>query len=91
MGTVFEGVKNTEMRSRFLQTTVYNKPECDACWAKFYCSGGCAANAWQFNKDLMKPYVIGCELEKKRVECALWIKAQEMLQTEDALDGGTQV
>jgi uncharacterized protein len=90
MGTVFEGVKDTEMRNRFIQTTVYNKPECDACWAKFYCSGGCAANAWQFNGDLMKPYAIGCELEKKRVECALWIKAQEMLQGETSLEAAEQ-
>lgn len=77
MGTIFEGVKDTQMRARFVENTVYAKPECDACWAKFYCSGGCAANAWQFNADLGKPYTIGCELEKKRVECALWVKAQE--------------
>ena len=80
LGTVFEGLKDTAMRARFVETTVYSKPECDACWAKFYCSGGCAANAWQFNGDIKKPYAIGCELEKKRVECALWIKAQEMEQ-----------
>ncbi len=78
LGSVFDGLEEESARDMFLDTTVYNKPDCDACWAKFYCSGGCAANAWQFNKDLKKPYAIGCELEKKRIECALWVKAQEM-------------
>ena len=78
LGDVFGGLVETPVRQQFLETTVYTKPDCDACWAKFYCSGGCAANAWQFNRDIKKPYTIGCELEKKRVECALWVKAQEL-------------
>ena len=78
LGDVFDGLVETPVRQEFLETTVYTKPACDACWAKFYCAGGCAANAWQFNKDIKKPYTIGCELEKKRVECALWVKAQEL-------------
>ncbi len=80
LGNIFEGLNNNPMRETFVETNVYTKPECNACWAKFYCSGGCAANAWQFNQDIKKPYDIGCELEKKRVECALWIKVQEMNQ-----------
>ena len=45
--------------------------------ATVYCSGGCHANAWNFNRDLRQPYELGCELEKKRLECALWIKVKE--------------
>ncbi len=77
LGSVFAGLNGSPVREQFIETTVYSKLECDACWAKFYCSGGCAANAWQFNNDIKKPYRIGCELEKKRVECALWAKAME--------------
>ncbi len=64
--------------SMFRKQNIYTKDECRSCWAKFFCSGGCAANAWQFNDCLDKPYDIGCELEKKRVECALWAKAAEL-------------
>lgn len=77
LGNVFDGLNQNPAREIFRETNVYTKPRCDSCWAKFYCSGGCAANAWQFNKDITIPYEIGCELEKKRVECALWIKAKE--------------
>jgi uncharacterized protein len=78
LGNVYDGLVASPAREMFIDATIYSKPDCDACWAKFYCGGGCAANAWQFNKDIRKPYRIGCELEKKRVECALWVKAQEM-------------
>jgi uncharacterized protein len=82
LGSVFTGLHDNPMRETFKETNVYAKPECMACWAKFYCSGGCAANSWQFNKDITKPYRIGCELEKKRVECALWVKARESMEEE---------
>jgi len=68
---------NENIQNAFRNSNVYTKEECRKCWAKFYCSGGCAANAFQFNKSIDIPYEIGCELEKKRVECALWIKTQE--------------
>lgn len=77
LGSVFEGLNGNPVREEFYNANVYEKPECRACWAKFYCSGGCAANAWKFNQDIKKPYKVGCELEKKRIECALWIKSQE--------------
>jgi len=76
MGTVFDGIQNQPMQKQFQACNVYAKDECKNCWAKFYCSGGCAANAYQFHRDLRKPYKIGCELEKKRVECALYVKAK---------------
>jgi len=72
-----EGEFNKDIQDTFKNTNVYTREDCKNCWAKFYCSGGCRANAYQFNHDLNKPYSIGCELERKRVECALWLKAME--------------
>ena len=78
MGNVYnEGALNEEIRDRFKNSTIYTKEDCRCCWARFYCSGGCAANAFQFNKSLDRPYKVGCELEKKRVECAIWAKVCE--------------
>lgn len=77
MGNVDEMKLDRKLQDTFKNSNVYTKKECMKCWAKFYCSGGCAANAYQFNHDINHPYSIGCELEKKRVECALWIKTQE--------------
>ena len=68
---------DASISDRFRNQNIYTNPECRKCWAKFFCSGGCAANAWQFSNRLDKPYEIGCELERKRVECALWIRAAE--------------
>lgn len=76
MGNVYDESMFKETQNRFMKSNVYTKEDCRKCWAKFYCSGGCAANAYQFNGDINIPYRIGCELEKKRVECALWIKTQ---------------
>lgn len=79
MGNVNDGFEvRKEVVDRFKGSNINSKEQCRSCWAKFYCSGGCAANAYQFNGDIDKPYGIACELEKKRVECALWIKAMEM-------------
>ena len=75
MGNVDEGVKNTELRDEFKCCNVYAKEKCRSCFAKFYCSGGCAANAFNFSGDICGAYDIGCELQKKRVECAIMIKA----------------
>lgn len=75
MGNVDEGVKNTELRDEFKCCNVYAKEKCRNCFAKFYCSGGCAANAFNFSGDICGAYDIGCELQKKRVECAIMIKA----------------
>lgn len=77
MGNVDEQYISREIQDRFKNCNVYTKKDCQNCWAKFYCSGGCSANAQQFNSDINIPYSIGCELEKKRVECALWLKAVE--------------
>jgi uncharacterized protein len=78
MGNVDTGEFETRLADAFSKVHVYEKPACRECWAKFYCSGGCHANAFNFNGDIRKPYAIGCEMEKKRIECALYIKAKEM-------------
>ena len=75
MGNVLTGEFNTELKDRFSKTSVYHKPDCKKCWAKFYCSGGCNANNWQYEGDILKSHKIACELEKKRLECAIMIKA----------------
>ncbi len=83
MGTVFEGVQNTQMREEFSRCNVYAKEDCKKCWAKFYCSGGCAANAYQLNGSILKPYELGCKLQRKRVECAIMVKAKALQEEEN--------
>lgn len=75
LGNVEDGIVNTEIRDDFKLCNVYAKEECRDCFAKFYCSGGCAANAYNMHGDINQPYEIGCELQKKRIECAIMIKA----------------
>ena len=75
LGNVDDGSVNTEMRDTFKLCKVYAKEECRNCFAKFYCSGGCAANAYHCHQDINKPYEIGCELQRKRVECAIMLQA----------------
>ena len=77
MGTVFDGVTNTALRDEFKCVNVYAKEKCKDCFSKFHCSGGCAANAYNFHGSILEPYEIGCDLQKKRLECALMIKAAE--------------
>lgn len=75
MGNVFDGLKRDDIREKFRKSNVYSKPKCKDCFSKFYCSGGCSANAYNFNGDINEPYDIGCEMQRKRVECAIMIKA----------------
>ena len=75
MGNVDDGVVNTELRDEFKSCNVYAKEKCRDCFARFYCSGGCAANSYNFHGDIHNAYDIGCALQKKRVECAIMIKA----------------
>lgn len=77
MGNVFDGVKATGIREEFKSCNVYSKDKCKNCFAKFYCSGGCSANAFKFHGNINDTYDIGCELQRKRVECAIMIKAAE--------------
>ena len=75
IGDVFDGIKRTDIVDEFKLCNVYAKDKCKDCFARFYCSGGCAANAYQFHGSLLDAYDIGCELERKRIECALMMKA----------------
>lgn len=75
MGNVWDGVKRTDIRDEFKCCNVYAKEKCRNCFARFYCSGGCAANGYHAHKDIRSNYEIGCELQRKRVECAIMIKA----------------
>lgn len=83
IGDVDHGVQNKELVSTFNQTHVYTKEACKSCWAKFYCSGGCHANAFNFNDSLLVPYSLGCEMEKKRIECSIYIHGKQMLKAEN--------
>ena len=75
IGNLDDGIINTELRDKFKNSNVFTKEECRECWARFYCSGGCHANAFYAHHDISKPYKLGCELEKKRIECSISILA----------------
>ena len=75
LGNVDTGIVNTEIRDEFKMCNVYAKEKCKDCFARFYCSGGCAANAYNFSDSITGAYEIGCEMQKKRIECAIMIKA----------------
>ena len=77
MGSVLDGTFDTSIQKQFQRNHVLAKEKCSKCWARFYCSGGCAANAHAFNGDIGKPYDMECKLEQKRLECALAIYAIE--------------
>ena len=78
MGNIHEGTFDLDIKKEFAGSHVYSKPECKKCWAKFYCSGGCNANNYQYEGDIRKAHKISCELEKKRLECAIMLKAMRM-------------
>ena len=83
MGDLWEGVTNTELRSKFASSNAYSRPGCENCWAKLYCAGGCAANAYHATGDILGVYDYGCELFRKRMECAIMLKiALEDLEEE---------
>lgn len=76
MGNVFDGDIDMKISNSFKSANIYSKPECRKCWARFYCSGGCQANNFNFNGDIHKPYELGCIMQKKRIECAIALKSQ---------------
>ena len=76
LGNIMDGFDlNKDLVAKFSATNIPDKPECDRCWAKYFCSGGCAANNFYANGDILKPHTTGCEMEKKRLECAIALKA----------------
>lgn len=77
MGDVNEGINNHQIKAMFDSANLLNKEECQSCWAKYFCGGGCHANAYNFNGTIMEPHSISCELEKRRVENAIMIAIRE--------------
>ena len=77
LGNVFDGVKNTEVQDGFRSCNSYSREKCRDCWAKLYCSGGCAANAYHATGSINGVYEYGCELFKKRIECAVMMQVAE--------------
>lgn len=83
MGSLNDGSFNSEMKMDFARAHVYSKPDCRECWAKFYCSGGCNANNYIYNGDIRTSHKLSCEIEKKRLECAIALKAEKLMQDAD--------
>ena len=77
LGDVWNGVTNTELREQFRACNAYARPDCADCWARLWCSGGCAANAYHATGSIRGVYAPGCELFRKRIECAIMMKAAE--------------
>ena len=75
MGNVDDGIVRNDLQEEFKCCNVYAREKCQSCFAKFYCSGGCAANAYNFTGNITDTYEIGCEMMRKRVECAIMLKA----------------
>ncbi|MCI6739334.1 MAG: thioether cross-link-forming SCIFF peptide maturase [Bacteroidales bacterium] len=82
MGDVWQGVTNTALRDEFKLCNAYARPDCQDCWARLYCSGGCAANAYHATGSIKGVYEYGCELFRKRMECAIMIQAAKALDKE---------
>ena len=76
LGSIYDESYDSELGKKFKKAHIYNKPKCRNCWARFYCSGGCQANNISFNGDINVPYEIGCKMQKKRIECAIALKAE---------------
>ena len=79
LGDGWKGVDNTEIQNEFLECNVYARPECRDCWARLYCSGGCAANAYHATGSVKGVYKYGCDLFRKRMECAIMVAIARQL------------
>ncbi len=80
MGNLYDGSFDNDIKSIFAATHVYSKQGCRECWAKFFCSGGCNANSFIYEGDVKKPHKLSCEMQKKRLECALTLAAHRALK-----------
>ena len=79
LGNIWDGVSNTAIQDEFMSCNVYSRPECHDCWAKLYCSGGCAANAYHSTGSVKGVYQYGCDLFRKRMECAIMVAVARAL------------
>lgn len=75
MGNVFDGSFDMDISGQFAKQNIYTRPACRECWARFYCSGGCSASNLLVNGDIKKPNAVACEMERKRLECAIALRA----------------
>lgn len=80
LGDIWQGVTNTAVQDEFKSCNAYARPECADCWARLYCSGGCAANAYHASGSIKGVYEYGCKLFRKRIECAIMMKAAQAEQ-----------
>ena len=78
-GSVLDQSFNMDIAQKFAGMNIYSRPKCQKCWAKFYCSGGCSAANYNMNHDLNDSYDLGCEMERKRLECAIYLKAMDKI------------
>lgn len=83
LGNIYDGIQNTELQQEFKLCNAYARPDCKDCWAKLYCSGGCAANAYHATGSIRGIYKYGCELFKKRIECAVMMQVAESLEADE--------
>ena len=86
LGNIWDGVTNTEAQNEFACCNVYSREECRDCWARLYCSGGCAANAYHATGSVKGVYKYGCELFRKRMECAIMVQVAKMADDDESAD-----
>lgn len=84
MGNIRDGISNTKKREEFSHCNIYSRKECEDCWAKLYCSGGCAANNYHSSGDISGIYEYGCKIFKKRMECAIMLEVASQMDKEKA-------
>ncbi len=77
MGSIFSDKLSQEIKDKFAKLHIYSKEQCGECWARFYCSGGCNANSFIYEGDIRKPHKLACEMQKKRIECAIALESAE--------------
>lgn len=87
IGTVFDGIQNDELIGDFKECNVYSHPDCETCWAKLYCAGGCAANALHATGSLQGVVPFSCDLFRKRIEQAIAIQADQAIYVPEAENG----
>ena len=75
LGNLYDGSFDMELSRKFAGLNIYTRPDCKDCWARFYCSGGCSASNLLVNGDIKKPNRFGCDMQRKRLECAIAMRA----------------
>lgn len=87
MGNINDGTFNTDIKKEFAAAHIYSKEDCKKCWAKFYCSGGCNANNFIYTGNILTAHKLSCEMQKKRLECAIMVKAAKAAEEAEKAEG----